>query len=146
MITLAIRIDDRQYERELERKDTYNFGKKDRYQKFPKKDQYSMVPIELDATEKCNQSPRKETRKCYNCGKIGHLAKACRGKKKANATKSKKKKEKKKKESKEDKQLNATQTKAKPDHATLSWTGCYKDNCYIHFSDKQGSGWFPKQP
>ena len=38
MITLAIRIDDRQYERELERKGTYNFGKKDRYQKSPKKD------------------------------------------------------------------------------------------------------------
>ena len=37
MITLAIRIDDRQYERELERKGTYNFGKKDRYQKSPKK-------------------------------------------------------------------------------------------------------------
>ena len=50
MITLAIRIDDRQYKRELERKDTYNFGKKDRYQKSPKKDQYSMVPRELDAT------------------------------------------------------------------------------------------------
>ena len=33
MITLAIRIDDQQYERELEKKGTYNFGKKDRYQK-----------------------------------------------------------------------------------------------------------------
>ena len=38
MITLAIQIDDRQYERELEKKGTYNFGKKDRYQKSPKKD------------------------------------------------------------------------------------------------------------
>ena len=135
MITLAIRIDDRQYERELERKGTYNFSKTDRYQKSPKKGQYGMVPMELDATEKCNQSSRKETRKCYNCGKICHLAKACRGKKQANATQSKKKKEKKKSEPKEDKQLNATQTKAKPDHAMLSWTGCYNDNCYIHPSD-----------
>ena len=39
MITLAIRINDRQYEREIEKKSTYNFGKKDRYQKSPKKDQ-----------------------------------------------------------------------------------------------------------
>ena len=55
MITLAIQIDDRQYERELEKKGTYNFGKKDRYQKFPKKDQYGIVPMELDATKKRNQ-------------------------------------------------------------------------------------------
>ena len=98
MITLAIWIDDRQYERKLERKGTYNFGKKDRYQKSSKKDQYGMVPMELDATKKRNQSPWKETCKCYNCKKIGHLAKACRGKEQANATQSKKKKEKKKRE------------------------------------------------
>ena len=104
-----------------------------------------MVLMELDAIEKRNQSPRKETCKCYNCGKIGHLAKACTGKKQANATQSKKKR-KKRREPKEDKQLNATQTKAKPDHATLSWTGCYDDNCYIYLSDKQGLRWFPKQP
>ena len=146
MITLAIRIDDWQYERELEKKSTCNFGKKDRYRKSPKKDQYGMVPMELDATEKRNQSPQKETRKCYNCRKIGHLAKACKGKKQANATQSKKKKEKKRREPKEDKQLNATQTKAKPNHAMLSWTGYYDNDCYIHFSDKQGSGWFPKRP
>ena len=138
MITLAIRIDDRQYERELEKKGTYNFSKKDRYQKSPKKNQYDMVLMELDVTKKRNQLPQKETRKCYNCEKIGHLAKACRGKKQANATQSKKK-EKKKREPKEDKQLNATQTKAKPNHATLSWTSCYDDDCYIHLSDKQGS-------
>ena len=144
MITLAIQIDDWQYERELEKKDTYNFGKKDRYQKSPKKNQYGMVPMELDATEKRNQSTQKETCKCYNCGKIGHLAKVCRGKKQANATQSKKKR-KKRKEPKEDKQLNATQTKAKPNHATLSWIGCYDNDCYIHLSDKQGSGGFPKQ-
>ena len=145
MITLAVQIDNRQYKRELEKKGTYNFGKKDGYQKSLKKGQYGMVPMELDVIQKRNQSPRKETRKCYNCGKIGHLAKACRGKKQTNATQSKKK-EKKRREPKEDKQLNATQTKTKPNHATLSWTGCYDGNCYIHLSDKQGSKWFPKRP
>ena len=145
MITLAIWINDQQYERELEKKGTYNFSKKDRYQKSPKKDQYGIVLMELDAMEKRNQLHRKETRKCYNCGKIGHLVKACKGKKQANATQSKKK-GKKKREPKEDKQLNATQIKAKPDHATLSWTSCYDNDCYIHLSDKQGLGWFSKRP
>ena len=103
-----------------------------------------MVPMELDDTEKRNQSHRKKTRKCYNYGKIGHLAKACRGKKQANATQFKKK-GKKRRESKKNKQLNTTQTKAKPDHAMLSWTGCYDNDCYIHLSNKQGLGWFPKR-
>ena len=143
MITLAIQIDDRQYEHELEKKGIYNFGKKDRYQKSLKKDQYGRVPMELDATEKRNQLSQKETFKCYNCEKIGHLAKACKGNKQSNATQSKKK-GKKRREPKKDKQLNATRTKAKPDHATLSWTGCYDNDCYIDLSDKQGSEWFPK--
>ena len=104
-----------------------------------------MVPMELDATKKSNQSPWKETCKCYNCEKIGHLAKACKGKKQANATQFKKK-GKKRRELKENKQLNATQTKAKPNHATQSWTGCYDNDCYIQLSDKQGSGWFSKRP
>src|SRR5262249_47780790 len=32
------------------------------------------------------------------------------------------------------------------DHASLSWTGCYDDNCLVHIRDKEGSGWFPKDP
>jgi hypothetical protein len=31
------------------------------------------------------------------------------------------------------------------DHTMMSWTACYDDDCYIHFSDKQGSGWFPRR-
>ena len=123
IITLAIRIDDRQYERELEKKDTYNFGKKDRYQKSAKKDQYGMAPMELNATEKRNQLPWKETRKCYNCGKTGHLAKACRGKKQANATQFKKKKKKRKKEEKikggQAVECNPDQSKAQSRNAKL---------------------------
>src|SRR5207248_4944677 len=32
------------------------------------------------------------------------------------------------------------------DHSTLSWTGCFDDNCYWHRSDKEGSGRSPKKP
>lgn len=33
-----------------------------------------------------------------------------------------------------------------PKHAHLSWTVCYDDDCPIHLSDKNGSGWFPSGP
>jgi hypothetical protein len=28
-------------------------------------------------------------------------------------------------------------------HAYLSWTACYDNDCLIHLSEKEGSGWFP---
>lgn len=28
----------------------------------------------------------------------------------------------------------------------MSWTGCYNDECLIHLSDKECSGWFPRKP
>lgn len=31
-------------------------------------------------------------------------------------------------------------------HACLSWTACYEDDCQIHISEKEGSGWYPKRP
>ena len=34
----------------------------------------------------------------------------------------------------------------KNEHMGLSWTGCYDDSCMVHFSEKDGSGWFPKEP
>jgi len=27
----------------------------------------------------------------------------------------------------------------------MSWTACYDDDCFIHRSDKEGSGWFPQK-
>ena len=44
----------------------------------PAKDNYSLVPMEIDAVE----PQKKETRKCYNCQKVGNLAVNCRSKKK----------------------------------------------------------------
>ena len=110
MIILAIRIDNYQHKWVLETRGTYTFSNK-RYkniQKPSKRDQYEMVPIELDATEKHNKTPQKKTHKCYNCRKIGHLAKVCRSKKQANATQSKKQKDRRKRDLREVRQLNAT--------------------------------------
>jgi hypothetical protein len=30
-------------------------------------------------------------------------------------------------------------------HALLSWTACYQDDCDVHRSEKEGSGWFPQR-
>ena len=95
-----------------------------------------MVPMELDATEKCNKALQKKTHKCYHCEKINHLAKVCRNKKQANTTQSRKQKNRKKKNSRKEKQLNAIKTKVKPDHAILSWTACYSNNYYTHLFEK----------
>lgn len=32
-----------------------------------------------------------------------------------------------------------------PDHAVMSWTACYDDNCRVHMSEKMDSGWFPRK-
>ena len=39
---------------------------------------YSLVPMEINMAE----PQKKETQKCYNCQKVGHLAVNCRSKKK----------------------------------------------------------------
>ena len=60
MITMAVRIDDRQFEQELEKKGAYFFGKGYQDQKGPKRDKYGMVPMGIDATEK-RKPFKKET-------------------------------------------------------------------------------------
>jgi transposase InsO family protein len=34
---------------------------------------------------------------------------------------------------------------AGPEHASMSWTACYDDNCPVHLDDKLGENWFPKK-
>ena len=60
MITMAVKIDDRQFEQELEKKGAYSFGKRCQNQKGPKRDKYGMVPMEIDVTEK-RKPFKKET-------------------------------------------------------------------------------------
>jgi len=84
MIELAVKIDDRAYERALEKRGSYSnhsFKKKNRGNYWPQ-------PMELDATFKNSgkpgrtRDPKKERqlkeRLCFNCDKPGHLARECR--------------------------------------------------------------------
>ena len=81
--------------------------------------------MKIDATGK-RKPFKKKTQKCYNCGKVEHLARNCKSMKQVNATQEDK--QKKKKLQKKKKKLNATQIKEKPDRATLSWTACYNNS------------------
>ena len=50
---------------------------------------------------------------------------------------------------KEEEEWKASIEKAKKEednHANMSWTACYDDECLVHMSEKDGKGWFPKQP
>jgi hypothetical protein len=37
------------------------------------------------------------------------------------------------------------QKKQQNEHDSMSWTACYDNGCYVHMSDKQGSGWYPRE-
>jgi hypothetical protein len=82
----AIRIDNRMYERRMERRGyqrhSANTGqRRERRQEY--RDPYGHVPMELDATIKSKGSkrddkPKKKFQgKCYNCQKEGHMARSC---------------------------------------------------------------------
>ena len=106
--------------------------------------------MELDSTnqknpqkDKSKQSDKKpqgpnpnwteEQKKCYeqklciHCRKNNHMGWKCPNKPK-----------------KEEKKQAATAQKKEEDHAAYHWTACYDDDCSIHQSEKDTTGWYPK--
>ena len=165
MIETAIRIDNRQYERSLEKGGSYKaptFKKHHQHAYKTRKPYYGPQPMELDATHQAPHrgplSPRDREHRmknnlCLYCGKPGHKARECKSAQKKPQQKGKH----------GGRYLNATYGTAIPEleeptkyeypfdgikreYAMLSQTACYEDACSTHLSEKEGAGWFPKQP
>ena len=130
MTIMAIRINNCLYEWRKEKGQstygnkkkttTYTSGQKRNKNRHQKNNKYGPKPMEIDTIE-----PKKKKTfdgDCYNYGKKGHLARDCRG-------------------PQQTKKLGKAK---KPSHKTLSWIGCYNDNCNIHRSNKEGTGWYPQ--
>ena len=50
---------------------------------------------------------------------------------------------------KEEEEWKASIEKAKKEensHAGISWIDCHDDECLVHMSEKDRSGWFPRKP
>lgn len=173
---LAIRYDDRIYERYLERKNKpVGFGQRATFEKekFKRNDYYGPKPMEIDATgppRKLTPSERDKRRRdnlCFNCGKPGHQMKDCRSAKQERPAGKADKKTFHQKKTTYEKHRKTREVMATEEprailvdgteptdgksvqtstHRGLSWTACYDDNCTTHLSSKEGSGWYPQGP
>jgi len=144
-IELATKIDNRQFERRMEKRGRFpSLPQVKPYLGYRHKKEFQgkkpMVaswgthagPMELDAARQVATTPRnaqksewRKTGACLKCGKKGHFARQCGA---------------------QGERSLQTTTKVKDRHGNLHWSGCYDDKCTAHYDGKASAGWFPKKP
>lgn len=152
----AIKIDNRQWERNQERK-AEKSGSPPKHQpqanQGKKRDDYvakdnGTRPGRMDI-DTMNNKKFKGT--CNFCGKPSHKEADCRSKQTCGFCGKKGHQEANCYSKKNGKSPGATKDKAQVDsitevpHDHLSWTACYDDLCLVHKRSKEGSGYYPKK-
>jgi hypothetical protein len=155
LIEESIRVDDMLYEYQQDKRSKQFQGNKGRYKPNQSRKRQSTYgdPMELDAMSSKNnlsqeeKNRRREKKLCFECGFPGHQAKDCRKKSQAGKPKKGNWKGKKQLKNMVGHQISMMSSQQVPnEHAILSWTACYDDQCAIHKSEKDGAGWSPKKP
>ncbi len=139
MISKTIVLNNRQYERRLEKKNKVAYVSIARSKEKKKQLYYDSQSMKLDATRKISTNARDKTvqqsKTCYTCKKLDHFFRDCTQNKYKNKLKL---------YDKQDRSFAATKEDQKDKHQALSWTACYEDNCRTHLSNKKNSEWYSK--
>lgn len=160
MIELAVTIDNRLFERRIEKntgttKAPYHSNPRDN-RSVQNSPYQTPRPYDKNVSATFNspkrgplsakdRAYRMENNLCLYCGKGGHSVRDCRLAKQSPTHRITPVRQAASTTKKPDTSTSKKTTMKAAEHSKLSWTACSTNSCLAHLSDKQGSGYFPKK-